>query len=59
MECSVQLLQAQEQIAQMEFLIAQALACCQRRERPSEAWEANAEQVLMLLREDEQSVFLG
>jgi len=51
-EASLHLASAQTVVAQMEQLLAQALAHCQRMERPSEAWEAKTQQTLRLLRED-------
>jgi len=47
-----ELYQKRQLILAMEFLLAKALAHSQRRERPTENWEAQAVDVLRLLDQD-------
>jgi hypothetical protein len=51
-ECIVHLKNAEQLLNKSEFLIAQALACSQRGERPAGDWEDKAHEVLRLIRED-------
>jgi len=55
-ECSLRLAESLAQIERMEFLLAQALAHCQRRERPTEEWEENAQMTLRVLREKSSTI---
>lgn len=47
-----ELYQKRQIIEAMEFLLAKALSHCQRRERPTQNWEAQAVNVLRLLDQD-------
>lgn len=47
-----ELYQKRQIIEAMEFLLAKAVAHCQRRERPTEGWEAQSIDVLRLLDKD-------